>query len=143
MRKGANVVRQICRTAIIVGAYLLNPCPAFGDGPVPPDYVETCTVTKREMPGTDCETCYVGAGGNDGACDPQYEATDYDFVCKTVGSTAWSEVWCDGPTREPVYSGGGCSGSAHPGVGAGVGITLLLLLAFGIETQKRRSSRRP
>ena len=77
------------------------------------DYVETCTVDDKQQEGTTCDTCSGGPGLADTAdnhCSSQFEGTDYEYACQTLGESYWQEVWCDGPPAEDEdEASGGCS----------------------------------
>lgn len=88
---------------------------------------ETCTVAKKEQVGTVCDTCSAGPA-SDEDCEDKFDGTDYEYACSTDGTSAWNEVWCDGPPRE------GCS-MAGPGAAS---LVALLLAGLGLVGLRRR-----
>ena len=77
---------------------------ALADVAPGPLYSEDCTVEKKEQEGTTCDTCrgWYGDASDTGLseCEEKFSSTNYTYVCKTYGASAWTEVWCDGPPRE-------------------------------------------
>jgi len=102
--------------------------------PGPP---ETCTETKKEQPGTDCEVCSIDYTGDDDSaqsCDDQFDDSEFRYVC-TSGDWPAYEVWCDGPPRDTACS---LDPSAAPSAIV-IGVSSLLA-ALGIAVVARRRS---
>jgi len=99
----------------------------------PAGYEETCTTAQRALSGTRCKTCEATAD-MPSACQTMFTMTEDEYVCQTWGTTRWTEVWCDGPTRdfsviEGCALGGGGASSGSAALGAGCALLAAAALA--------------
>lgn len=71
---------------------------ALADVAPPSDYVEQCTVAKKQTAGKACEACKNSyqsfQEGYQDPCKSQFDAGGYTKVCQSRGASVWTEVWC-------------------------------------------------
>ena len=109
--------------------------PSHADVAPGPVYVEACPIEKLEQDGTTCESCRNGMSSADTSgvdpCEAQFEGRDFEYVCQTWGASSWTEIWCDGPTKQGCGCAAGGPGTASWVVGA---------LLVGILVRRPRGS---
>jgi|GEM_PF-2900396 len=93
---------------------------ARADVAPPDDYVEQCTVEKKQVTGLACVSCandYRSFATDAGdPCALQYQPQGYTKNCKSWGASVWTEVWCKGQAdagSEVTAPTGGCSCRAN------------------------------
>jgi hypothetical protein len=100
----------------------------------PAGYEETCTAAQRAEAGTKCDTC-AGSADMPAACQTKFSMTDNEYVCQTWGDTKWTELWCNGPTKDV---------GIHPGCALGAGSDgaagVVVLAAAAALLRRRRSA---
>lgn len=137
----------IIRAALFVPLFFLAGIHiARADLPPPGDYVEECTVARKEQSGTTCEQCknsYKSFQGDD-PCKTKYAETNFEYVCKGWGASVWTEVWCAEPAcpddNEPDS---GCS-YTHSKIGEFAPMTLpigLGIVVIAVARKRRRDER--
>lgn len=71
---------------------------ALADVAPPSDYVEQCTVAKKQTAGKECEACKNDyrsfQADTQDPCKFQYEPGGYTKICQSRGASVWTEVWC-------------------------------------------------
>jgi hypothetical protein len=65
---------------------------ALADLAPPRNYVESCTLEKRQRAGQECVACRASYMGRE-QCEP-HEAQGFASVCKSRGASVWNEVLC-------------------------------------------------
>ena len=128
-------MRTILLTLLTVSIVWSSAGLARADAAPFPGPPETCTTSKQEQPGTNCEKCVFQYGDDDSAqeCGDQFVDTTFVYVCSASGWPSY-EVWCDGPPRH------GCSMAAVGAPSALVIGEFCGLSALGIAVLVRRRS---
>lgn len=79
-------------------ALLLAAGAAHADIAPPAGWVETCT-PERQCPGQQVDLCPAYFGDRE-VCARKHAGDGFTRVCRTRGSSAWTELWCR-PKAEP------------------------------------------
>ncbi len=120
-----EVTKLVLGLLVGAGTIALTARMSIADIPPPDGYTETCAVDAYQTASTTCVLCAASFATRT-ACQDTWGAKGYQQKCKTWGASAWSEVWCGGPTdaasdrdAPAVEAGrGGAAGSAiTPGRG--------------------------
>jgi hypothetical protein len=131
--------------SILVAATVFGVASASADLPPDPDYVEPCTVQKKQSADTTCESC--GAyHGEPGKCASKYADSPFKKRCATAGASVWDEVWCrplrnDEPRsvvkQPPTSPGASCTLQSQRARGNAL---LFALVIIGSALLARRSN---
>jgi hypothetical protein len=86
-----NVSRLLVPCCLAVGLTLSSM--AFADVAPPDDYVETCTIAKKQTDTIECRLCsaYYDEASR---CETLLQPYCYVKFCNTYGASVWDEVWC-------------------------------------------------
>lgn len=91
---------------LLVLLFVMVSAPALADIPPPVGWVESCTVAMQAREGRECRDCSTYHGNPPTFCSDQVGA-GFTKVCRSRGSSAWTEVWCreasaQSPSAEPT-----------------------------------------
>ncbi len=142
-----TVIRGFLTGIALSAGYLPT---AWADVPPPSDYVEECTVAKKQVSGMACVACqndYRSFATDAGdPCQTQYAGQGYAKLCKSWGASVWTEVWCRGEPDAgnnvtPTPAGGcSCRTGESPSNGSFAAVLVLGAL-FATRLLKRKAQR--